>query len=151
MRSDRILVIRPDAPIGYRVTPVDDLLGCGFAQIAETCADAREPLRDRRIARTNGSARLDLTMSRPCKCFLTTSSVTGSNAWFRQSVHLIRGFSQIPRTHSLRHAGAYPVLPVFEFSHLRGKTSSRPRKSERNRVILSALDNAVLVAASVIN
>src|SRR5216683_8167615 len=86
-------------------------------------------------------------MSRPWRWLLTISAVTGTNAWFRQSVHLIRGFSQMPRTHSLRHTGAYPALPVFGFSHLRGKTSSRPRKSERKTVILSSLDNAVVVVA----
>src|ERR1700687_3476195 len=54
----------------------------------------------------------------------------------------------MPRTHSLRHTGAYPALPVLEFSHLRGKTSSRPRKRERNKVTFSALDSAVVVATS---
>jgi hypothetical protein len=35
-----------------------------------------------------------------------TSSVTATNYWFRHSLHLIFGFSQMPGTYSLRHAGA---------------------------------------------
>ena len=35
-----------------------------------------------------------------------TSSVTGKNRRCWHSAHLIRGFSQMPRTHSFEHAGA---------------------------------------------
>ena len=66
------------------------------------------------------------------------SSVTLKKRRFGQSAHLIRGFSQTPRTHSLAQAGAYPDLPVFRFSNRRGYTSSRPRKSDRNKAILTA-------------
>ena len=41
-------------------------------------------------------------------------------------------FSHIPAFQSLRNAGAYPDFPLREFSHHLGKTSSRPRKSDRN-------------------
>ena len=37
-----------------------------------------------------------------------------------------------------RHAGAYPLFPVFLLSNRVGKMSSRPRKSERNSLTLSA-------------
>lgn len=46
--------------------------------------------------------------------------------------------SQMPRTHSFAQAGAYPDLPVLRLSNLRGYTSSRPRKRERNRAIFSS-------------
>ena len=36
------------------------------------------------------------------------------------SAHLMRGFSQTPRTHSFPQAGAYPDLPVFRLSKRRG-------------------------------
>jgi hypothetical protein len=49
-----------------------------------------------------------------------TSSVTGRNRRCGRSAHLIRGFSQIPRTHSFVQAGAYPDLPVFRLSKRRG-------------------------------
>ena len=42
----------------------------------------------------------------PDKCQRMTSSVTARKARHAQSAHLIRGFSQIPRTHSLPQAGA---------------------------------------------
>lgn len=42
-----------------------------------------------------------------------TWSVTGRNAWFGHSPHLTLGFSQMPRTHSFEHAGAYPLLPLL--------------------------------------
>src|SRR3990172_4486412 len=67
-----------------------------------------------------------------------TSSVTGRNRRLGHSAHLIRGFSQMPRTHSFAQAGAYPDLPVFRLSNRRGYTSSRPRKSDRKSAILSA-------------
>jgi predicted nucleic acid-binding protein len=44
--------------------------------------------------------------SRPLRCQRITSSVTGRNRRCGHSAHLIRGFSQMPRTHSFAHAGA---------------------------------------------
>ena len=37
------------------------------------------------------------------------------------SPHLTRGFSQMPRTHSFAHAGAYPFRPVDEWAGRRGE------------------------------
>jgi hypothetical protein len=48
-----------------------------------------------------------------------TSSVTGRNFRCAQSAHLIVGLRQMPRTHSLAQAGAYPDLPVFGLSNRR--------------------------------
>ena len=76
--------------------------------------------------------------SQPERCHRITSSVTGRKRRFGHSAHLMRGFSQMPRTHSLAQAGAYPDLPVFRLSNRRGYTSSRPRKSERNNPIFSS-------------
>jgi hypothetical protein len=70
-----------------------------------------------------------------------TSSVTGRNRRLGHSAHLMRGFSQTPRTHSLAQAGAYPDRPVLRLSNRRGYTSSRPRKSDRNRAIFAADDD----------
>src|SRR5579864_7790182 len=50
----------------------------------------------------------------------------------------MRGFSQIPRTHSFAQAGAYPALPLFRLSKRRGYTSSRPRKRDRKSAILTS-------------
>jgi hypothetical protein len=50
----------------------------------------------------------------------------------------MRGFSQIPRTHSFPHTGEYPVFPDFALSNLCGYTSSRPRNNERNNAIFSS-------------
>ncbi len=55
-----------------------------------------------------------------------------------QSVHLIFGFSQIPRTHSLEQTGEYPFLPVFLFSQNFGKTSVLQTKSFKKRSIFSS-------------
>ena len=52
-------------------------------------------------------------------------------------MHLIRGFSHRPLTHSFAQAGWYPDLPVRRLSNRRGYTSSRPRKSERKSAIFS--------------
>ena len=70
-----------------------------------------------------------------------TSSVTGRNRRLGHSAHLMRGFSHTPRTHSLAQAGAYPDLPVLRLSNRRGYTSSRPRKSDRNRAIFASDDD----------
>ena len=75
-------------------------------------------------------------LSRPKRCHRITSSVTVRNRRCGQSAHLIRGFSQMPRTHSFPHAGAYPDFPVRRLSKRRGYTSSRPRKSDRNSTTL---------------
>ena len=76
--------------------------------------------------------------SEPERCHRITSSVTGRNRRLGHSAHLMRGFSQMPRTHSLAQAGAYPDFPVFRLSNRRGYTSSRPRKSERKSAIFSS-------------
>ena len=44
--------------------------------------------------------------SLPERCRRMTSGVIGTKARLGQSAHLIRGFSQIPRTHSFAQAGA---------------------------------------------
>ena len=85
---------------------------------------------------TNGSP----ASSRPDRCQRTTSSVTGRKRRTVQSAHLTRGFSQMPRTHSCVHAGAYPDRPVVRLSKRRGYTSSRPWKSDRNSAIFSSGD-----------
>jgi hypothetical protein len=58
--------------------------------------------------------------SYPDRCQRMTSSVTGRNRRWGHSAHLMRGFSQMPRTHSFAQAGAYPDLPVFRLSNRRG-------------------------------
>ena len=83
---------------------------------------------------TNGRPR----ESSPQRCQRMTSSATGRKRWFGQSLHLILGFSQTPRTHSLLQAGWYPARPVFLLSKRRGYTSSRPRKRERNSLIFAS-------------
>lgn len=61
------------------------------------------------------------------------------NAWFVQSLHLPPVLSpHRPGSHLFEHAGAYPGFPVFLLTNRVGKTSVRPRKSERNSWILSA-------------
>src|SRR5438477_7392730 len=85
--------------------------------------------------------------SHPERCHRITSSVTGRKRRFGHSAHLMRGFSQMPRTHSLAHAGAYPDLPVFRLSNRRAYTSSRPRKRDRKRAILVWEEDAWLTGS----
>ena len=77
---------------------------------------------------------------RPWRWSRITWSVTVTKAWFGHDPQRTRGFSQIPRTQSLLHAGEYPVLPVFRVTQSFGKTSARPRKSW---TLAAALDFAV--------
>src|SRR2546430_15923519 len=76
--------------------------------------------------------------SRPERCQAITSLVMGRNRRFGQSAHLIRGFSQRPRTHSLAQASAYPALPVLRLSKRRGKKTALPREKERKNTIFSS-------------
>jgi len=75
-----------------------------------------------------------------------TSSVTGRKRRNEQSLHLILGFSQIPRTHSFAHAGEYPTFPVLRLSNLTGYTSVLPRNNDRNNAILISAGDSWLVA-----
>ena len=68
-------------------------------------------------------------------CQRMTSSVTGRNRRCGHSAHLIRGFSQMPRTHSLAHAGAVPRLaarPALESPRVHVHAPSEQRLEERN-------------------
>ena len=78
-------------------------------------------------------------LSWPDKCQRMASSFSWRNCRCTQSEHLIFGFSQIPRTHSLPHAGEYPALPVLRLTKRRAYTSGRPRKSERKNAIFSSV------------
>src|SRR6185437_3133282 len=76
---------------------------------------------------------------RPLKWSITTRSSTGTNAWLGQSLHLPPDLRwHRPGSHLFEQAGAYPGLPVFLLTNRIGKTSVRPRNSERKSLILSA-------------
>ena len=78
----------------------------------------------------------------PERCQRRTRSLISTNAWWGQSAHLTRGFSQIPLIHSLWQAGEYPVLPLRRFSNRRGNTSIRPLNKDLNNLILSPSEDS---------
>src|SRR6185312_16727835 len=82
----------------------------------------------------------------PPRCRAMTLSETGMKAWFGHSPHFTCGLPQIPFTHSLVQAGAYPDRFVRAFSHRIGNTSDRPAKRWRKRPIFwSEVDDAVTI------
>jgi hypothetical protein len=87
-----------------------------------------------------------------CQKWINTGNVTALEMIFdnlvghrtecliRTLTTLYPGFSQTPCTHSFPQAGTYPFVCFFWFRENLGNTSSRPRKRERNKAILSSLD-----------
>ena len=74
----------------------------------------------------------------PRRCQRRISSVSGSQARFRHAEQCLEGLRQKPGRHSLPHAGAKPLRPVFRLVQRLAQASARHAKRARKSASLSA-------------
>ena len=148
--SERATRVRPDRIVSVRAPLTNRGVGNPEERpwhlaANRSCRSRRpEPSMSRRAAADTHPTKACPWSSRPDRCQRMTSSVTGRNRRCWHSVHLTRGFSQTPRTHSLAHAGAYPDLPVVLLSKRLGYTSARPRNRDPKSAIFSVDEEFLL-------